>query len=337
MAKLAAAFASSHSVMLAAELPDWIAGFRQSDRRMPYYDRDGKPRSYADVVALAPAGSEAMVTPEKMTARYNEVQQAMLRLKQEIASAKLDALVIVGDDQHELFQDQHMPSIAVYYGESIRNASRDKANDPARLRAPEEWYVRAQLRRFEDAGDVDYACHRPLALHLIEGLVEHEFDVSAVAGLGAGQHEGHAYSFVHRWYLDGARLPIVPIFLNTYNAPNQPHPRRCVGLGLALREALASYPGEERVGLLASGGLSHFMCEEDLDRSVLDALQRKDFDFLGRLDPRRLKAGSSEIRNWIVVASAARDLDITWLSYTPTYRTPALTGIGLGFARWSAG
>jgi 3-O-methylgallate 3,4-dioxygenase len=36
-----------------------------------------------------------------------------------------------------------------------------------------------------------------------------------------------------------------------------------------------------------------------------------------------------------VVAGAAADLDLAWLSYTPAYRTPALTGTGLCFARWS--
>ena len=64
------------------------------------------------------------------------------------------------------------------------------------------------------------------------------------------------------------------------------------------------------------------------------ALRSRDLDFLADLDPRRLKAGSSEIRNWIVVASAAADLDLSWISYTPSYRTPAGTGIGLAFARW---
>ena len=98
---------------------------------------------------------------------------------------------------------------------------------------------------------------------------------------------------------------------------------------------VAGYPGDLRVGLLASGGLSHFVVEEEMDRAVIDALQRKDVEFLARLDPRRLKAGSSEIRNWIVVAAAAVDLDLTWISYTPAYRTPALTGTGLAFARWS--
>jgi 3-O-methylgallate 3,4-dioxygenase len=327
MARLAAAFGSSHSVMLAATLEDWMR-FRESDPRMPYFDREGRPVTYAELLARVPAGSAALSTRELLTERFGAVQQAMARVKDEIASAKLDALVVVGDDQHELFQDQHMPAIAVYYGETIRNAAQPQV-------MPEDWYQRAQLRRREESGEVQYPCHRNLALHLIEGLIEQQFDVSAVAGLGEGQYEGHAYSFVHRWYLKGVRLPIVPIFLNTYNAPNPPLPKRCVKLGAALKRLIESYGENLRIGVLASGGLSHFICDEELDRAIVDALRRKDFGFLAALDPRRLKAGSSEIRNWIVVAAAAADLSLEWLSYTPVYRTPALTGIGLGFARWS--
>lgn len=331
MARFVAAFGSSHSIMLAADLQDWISGFRQTDPRLPYYDREGNRRSYAELLAAAPAGAEALVTPGAMTRRFNEVQEAMRRLKADIARAALDVLVICGDDQYELFQDVHMPSIGIYYGETIRNRARDAA--PAA-----DWFKRAQMRRLEEGADAYYPCHRPLALHLIEGLVAREFDIAAVEGLEDDQHEGHAYSFVHRWYLKGNGapiLPVVPIFLNTYNPPNQPYPQRCVRLGAALKELIERYPQDIRVGLLASGGLSHFAVEEDLDRGVIDALRRKDIDFLARLDPRRLKSGSSEIRNWIALAAAATDLDIAWLSYTPVYRTPALTGIGLCFAAWN--
>jgi 3-O-methylgallate 3,4-dioxygenase len=334
VARLAAAFGSSHSVMLAAELPDWLRGFRQSDLRMKFYDSEGRPRSYEDVLAAAPANIAELLADDAVTARYHQVQDAMKRMREEIAKANLDALVIVGDDQHELFKDTHMPSIGIYYGESIRNAARANAK---RFSWPEEWYNRAQMRRYEDDADADYPCHRALALGLIEGLVEREFDIAAVAGLTEAQNEGHAYSFVHRWYLrgDGARmLPVVPIFLNTYNAPNPPLPKRCVRLGRTLKELIEAFPQDLRIGVLASGGLSHFVVEEDLDRSVIDALKRKDLDFLAGLDPRRLKAGSSEIRNWIVVAGAATHLDLKWMSYTPSYRTPAGTGIGLGFASW---
>jgi 3-O-methylgallate 3,4-dioxygenase len=166
MARLAAAFGSSHSVMLAAELQDWLTGFRQSDVRMKYYDRDGNPRSYAEVLARAPANAQTLVAPEAITARFNAVQEAMRRLRSEIAQAELDVLVILGDDQHELFQDQHMPSIGIYYGESIRNASRGNAR---RFASPEDWYNRAQLRRFEEGADAHYPCHKALALALIEG------------------------------------------------------------------------------------------------------------------------------------------------------------------------
>jgi catalytic LigB subunit of aromatic ring-opening dioxygenase len=328
MARLAAAFGSSHSVMLAAELGDWLTGFRQSDPRMPYYDREGRPCSYAEVLARAPANASELVTEAAIKARFEETQGALARMRDEIAAARLDVLVIVGDDQHELFHDRHMPSIGIYYGGTIRNAARPTP-------APDEWYRRAQMRRLEDEGDVHYPCHPGLALHLIEGLVGREFDVSAVAGLGADQHEGHAYSFVHRWYLKGAGLPVVPVFLNTYNPPNPPLPRRCARLGAALKELIESYPEPLRVGVLASGGLSHFVVDEDLDRAVIAALRRKDLDWLAGLDPRRLKAGSSEIRNWIVAAGAAAELELEWIAYIPSYRTPALTGIGLGFAKWN--
>jgi 3-O-methylgallate 3,4-dioxygenase len=334
MARLAAAFGSSHSVMLAAELQDWLTGFRQSDLRMKYFDREGRPRSYEEVLARAPSNIGELLATEAITGRFNEVHAAIRRLKAEIAAAKLDALVIVGDDQHELFQDQHMPSIGIYYGESIRNAGRSNAR---KFMWPEEWYNRAQMRRYEDDGDAHYPCHRPLALHLIESLIGEEFDVSAVNGLAPDQSEGHAYSFVHRWYLKGNGvpvLPVVPVFLNTYNPPNPPLPKRCVNLGRALRKAIESYPGEARVGIIASGGLSHFVVEEDLDRPIIEALRSKDTAFLASLDPRRLRAGNSEIRNWIVVAGAAADLDLSWISYTPSYRTPAGTGIGLAFAAW---
>jgi hypothetical protein len=140
---------------------------------------------------------------------------------------------------------------------------------------------------------------------------------------------------IHHRYLHGAPVPIIPIFLNTYNPPNQPTPKRCVALGKAIGELVASFPDDLRVGIMASGGMSHFRVEEDLDLSIFDAIKRQDLDFLAALKPCRLLAGSSEIRNWIVAAAAATHLTMTWSAYIPAYRTLALSGTGLGFARWS--
>ena len=49
---------------------------------------------------------------------------------------------------------------------------------------------------------------------------------------------------------------------------------------------------------------------------------------------KKLLSGSSEIRNWIAVAAAVKDLKLDWISYVPGYRSRALTGVGLCFAHW---
>ena len=59
---------------------------------------------------------------------------------------------------------------------------------------------------------------------------------------------------------------------------------------------------------MASGGLSHFLVNEELDREVIEALRRKDHAALKALPAKKLLSGSSEIRNWIAVAAAVKDL-----------------------------
>jgi 3-O-methylgallate 3,4-dioxygenase len=87
---------------------------------------------------------------------------------------------------------------------------------------------------------------------------------------------------------------------------------------------------------MASGGLSHFRVDEELDTEVVRALRDNDLATLATLEPHRLQGGSSEIRNWICVAAAVAEagLALDWLEYVPAYRSRALTGVGLGFARW---
>jgi aromatic ring-opening dioxygenase catalytic subunit (LigB family) len=143
-------------------------------------------------------------------------------------------------------------------------------------------------------------------------------------------------AYVHRHVLDPQRpVPVVPVFLNTYYEPNRPSPRRCYRFGQAIRAAIENFPGQERIGVLASGGLSHFLVDEDLDRAILKALADKDTHFLQNLPWNKLHAGSSEILNWVALAGALEPLDLTWFEYVPGYRTPAGTGTGLSFATWA--
>ena len=56
-----------------------------------------------------------------MEARHAAVQGAITRLGDFLREARLDALIVCGDDQEELYHHDNMPGILVYYGETIRN------------------------------------------------------------------------------------------------------------------------------------------------------------------------------------------------------------------------
>jgi len=330
MARLVAAFGSSHSIMLVSQREDWQHGFRAIDPKNPhYYDRAGNKTDYAALLAAAPADAEARVTPERMGERWDQAEAAMDALRERIAAARLDVLIVVGDDQTELFRTTNNPAFAIYYGQTIRNAK-------AELAEGDGWYKKARMARQEPDADREYPVQADLAQWLIRQLCDRDFDIAAMDGLERGQAEGHAFSFVHRRYLQGTGLPIVPVIVNTFDPPNQPTPRRCVQLGAALRELIRAYPEDLRVGVLASGGLSHFVVDEELDQAIIDAIRRKDTAWLASLDPKQLQAGSSEIRNWLIAVEAVKDLDLEWVQYVPGYRSPALTGTGLCFAAWTS-
>ncbi|MBV9539358.1 MAG: hypothetical protein JOY70_10530 [Acidisphaera sp.] len=327
MARLVAAFGASHSLMLTAQLEDWCGNFHSRDRAMRHVDADGNWCSYDDLLTKAPPDATDRIRRDLLEQRFADVNAAIARLTQDIQAAKLDAIVVLGDDQKELFQDWNMPAIGVYYGDTIRNAKRDTAE-------PKDWAARARLRRYEDHEDANYPCNADLALHLIEMLQREQFDLSAMKRLAEGQSEGHAYSFVHRFFMRENVVPIVPVFLNAYYPPNQPTPARCLALGAAIARAVASFPDEIRVGLLASGGLSHFVVDEQFDRAFIDALRRHDAAWMRSIPLHKLMSGSSEMRNWICMAGGLGDLSLDWVSYNPGYRTEALTGTGLCFASW---
>ncbi len=70
-------------------------------------------------------------------------------------------------------------------------------------------------------------------------------------------------------------------------------------------------------------------------RPLFASLREGSEEQLRAIPAKLLKAGSSEIRNWITVAAACKDLKLVWDEYIPVYRTLAGTGCGLGFACWS--
>ena len=132
-------------------------------------------------------------------------------------------------------------------------------------------------------------------------------------------------------------IPLVPISMNC-TVPPIPLPTRAYEVGVALREMLASYPGAERVAILATGGLSHepggpryFWVDEAFDRWFLQLLARGDHEALLRectLEKMEEagSGGTAELLAWIMALAFTRGpADV--LAYMPAVAWRSGTGM----------
>lgn len=157
-----------------------------------------------------------------------------------------------------------------------------------------------------------FAGHPDLSWHLIERLVADAFDITSCQKMLVD----HALTipFELAWP-DAAYWPVrlVPVSINTVQHP-LPSAARCLALGHSIHQALACWPGDERIVIIGTGGLSHQLDGEragfinpDYDRFCLDHLAR-DPEALTRDDVVEIvrKAGSQgvEILNWIAARGA---------------------------------
>jgi len=327
MAQIVLGLGTSHSPQLSTP-PDLWRNHGERDKRNPDLRKpDGRIYTYEEVLASASPSLQKELTPDTWQARYDACQKGLAQVGATLADVAPDALVMIGDDQKELFQDDNMPAMLVYWGDTFHNVPRygRGQNVPPSLQAA-AWAYGEKEQDFPIAAD--------LATHIIGSLMEQEFDVAHSCQLPPNEGMGQAFSFIYRRIMHGMTIPTVPIMLNTYYPPNQPTPKRCYALGQALRQAIESWPSAKRIAVIASGGLSHFVIDEDLDHQIITAMQNKDAATLTSIPKERLNSGNSEIRNWIATAGAVEHLKMQLIDYVPCYRSPAGTGCAMGFAQW---
>jgi hypothetical protein len=328
LAKIVFGAGVSHTPMLALDAKDWE--FRASaDLENPRLNlSDGRWVTYAELEREVGTVYADVARFEVYERKSAASQAALDRVADELEAAAPDVVIIVGDDQEELFSGANQPVVAIYHGEELTtHDSFGSESNPEWIRTVARGYAMDMCRAFPGAPQ--------LALELITGLIQRGVDVSTlskvvdpkVAGFG------HAFGFVIQRLFRGRRIPIVPVLLNTYYPPNVPTPSRCFEIGTALRGSIEDASTGARVGIVASGGLSHFVVDETLDRRVLQGLGG-DSELLVTLPRGALHAGSSESLNWILVAGAVGARPLRWSDYQPIYRTPAGTGVGVGFAVW---
>ncbi|MBN9488885.1 MAG: extradiol ring-cleavage dioxygenase [Alphaproteobacteria bacterium] len=330
MARIVMGIGTSHSPLLTLEGSRWEERAADDYRNRRLNLSDGRWVSYDQLAAEVKNRYASVSTSEQFVAKAKLCQSALDRMAANLAEAAPDVVVIIGDDQNELFSSSNMPAVSIFYGHEVAMHPR-KINgaSPSWLPTVAKGYAMDDAHVFPGAPE--------FSLDLIKGLIERNIDVGAAAKVDDPHNAGfgHAYGFVVRRLFAGKAIPIVPVLLNTYYPPNVPTPARCYDIGRNLRSAIEGSSADLRVAIVASGGLSHFVVDEQLDRQVVGALVKGDGEALRSLPICALNAGSSEIRNWIVLAAAIENMKNRWFEYQPLVRTPAGTGIGVGFGVWS--
>lgn len=330
MAHIVMGVGTSHTPMLTLGSEDWIHRAADDLKNQKLNQSDGTWISYDALLEKVGPAFADRVTPDALATLGDQCQQALDRLKAEIAAMAPDVLVIVGDDQSELFGPENMPVLSIYYGEEVVTHDRWGADSyPDWARRMGQAYAMDAVHSFPGAP--------AFALALIEGMMECGIDVSTAARVDDPHRAGfgHAFGFVIRRLMGEVPVPVIPLLLNTYYPPNVPTARRCHDMGRALRSAIESCEQDLRVAIVASGGLSHFIVDEELDRRVIEGFSPDKAGLLRDLPRGALMSGSSEILNWVLTAGAVDHLPLKWVEYYPAYRTPAGTGVGTTFAVWA--
>ena len=335
MAQIALGIGTSHGPQLSTPPQEW--GQRASaDRRNPALAFRGADYTFDELSKLRGAAFAAECQPDVQRERHMRSRAAIGELGRIIRAADIDVLVIVSSDHKEIYGDELLPQFAIYWGETM----------------PHEPYTAAQLATLPPGLAIAEVANQPerseirrghaeLGLHLIHEVSRAGFDPGAAKILPAGKWENHSiphgWGFILQQVLGGHDLiPIVPVFVNTFWQPNPPAAARCYDFGAALGAAIESFPRDLRVGVVASGGLSHFVIDEELDRGFLQALIDKDKDFMTALKDDELRSGTSEVRNWVTVGGALAGTDLTAriVDYQPCYRSEAGTGCAMAFMAW---
>jgi hypothetical protein len=330
LSELVLGLATSHSPLLTFGAELWGARAADDFGNQQLTLSDGRTLSYGDLLAERGGKYEENAKPDRFAECERLAGIQLDRLAKELEAAAPDLVIIIGDDQGELFDPESMPAIAVYHGDVVvmHPLAKVRPSIPAWRKAAAKVFMMDEAHHLPGASAYAY--------RLIQRLIDEGVDLAAIGRVSEPERAGfgHAYGFVVRRLFGERRIPIVPVMLNTYFPPNVLSAARCFDIGRLMGAAIRSSPDALRVAVIASGGLSHFVTDEKLDRGVLGALSKGNGEDLRTLPRAALRSGSSEILNWVVAAGALNNLPLVWSEYIPVYRTPAGTGIGLGFACW---
>src|SRR2546421_11817391 len=131
MAQLVLGIGMSHSTMVTLDDSLWGEWAAQDSTLAILFDTEGQAVTYARLAERAGGRYAQQATPRHWKEQYATVRQAVARLAAEVASARLDVLIVLGDDQLALFSFANMPSLPLLYGAPDNRRVRPSRLPPA--------------------------------------------------------------------------------------------------------------------------------------------------------------------------------------------------------------
>jgi 2,3-dihydroxyphenylpropionate 1,2-dioxygenase len=157
----------------------------------------------------------------------SDFRDALAVAREAVAAACPDVVVIIGSNHFRGFWLDLIPAFTLGVGEVIASGESGTPKGPVQT-------------------------DPVFAQRLAGSLMDAGTEVAISARLQIDHGQTHALQYL----LPGLDVPVVPLVINVFAAP-LPRLDRCVALGRNLAAAIAGAPGDQRVAVIASGGLSH--------------------------------------------------------------------------------
>jgi protocatechuate 4,5-dioxygenase beta chain len=249
-------------------------------------------------------GAPSAASPEQA----QKVHAAFQRVRERIEALGADTVIVIGDDHCAMFDTGCQPSLLIGIGD-LEGPLEPWLNIPRRI-VPSNPALAEHIMHFGFRQGFDWAVAKTLVL-------DHSTMVP-----------------IHLAVPNTTRA--IPIYVSSGMAPLI-RAERCKQLGQMLAQAVAAWPGDERVVILGTGGISHWVGMADMgrvnvefDHKILDVVKNGDVDALVALSDEEIVEqagnGALEIRNWIVAMAALPGAKPSVIAYEPV--EPWITGLG---------
>ncbi len=237
-----------------------------------------------------PAIGRAIAKNLQQDAYWKPFFDGFVPIRKWLAEVQPDVVIVVYNDHGLNFFLDQMPTFSVGAAPEYRNAD-------------EGWGIPTLPPIPGDPA---------LSWQLIEALVADEFDLTTCQEMKVD----HAFTLPLALLWPDQTCPVrtIPVCINTVQAP-LPSAARCYKLGEAIGCAVAAMPGDERVVVLGTGGLSHQLDGEragfinkDFDLKFMDSLTGGDPRWACQFDTHQLveQAGTQgvELLMWLATRGA---------------------------------